>query len=117
MGYRAIRYCKMDPTMFLHLETLRRRRVIAIIMLLINIITHCTVFLLLEARSDPEPYHTSILTGAGWLMELLLGHPNRIRCELGVRKHVFEALVNELRSMGCHRTYGAPCRREISTIQ
>ena len=33
-------------------------------------------------------------------MELLLGHPDHIRCELGVRKHVFEALINELRSMG-----------------
>lgn len=94
----------MDPTtgMFLHLEILRRRRVIGLIILLINIVTHCTVLLLLEARSDPQPYHTSILTGAGWLMELLLGHLDRIHCELGVRKHVFEALVNELRSMGYH---------------
>lgn len=90
----------MDPTTFLRLEILRRRRVIGFIMLLINIFTHCTLLLLLEARSDPQPYHTSILTGAGWLMELLLGHPDRIRCELGVRKHVFEALINELRSMG-----------------
>ena len=86
--------------MFLHLEILRRRRVIAFIMLLINIVTHCTVLLLFEARSNPQPYHTSILTGAGWLVELLLGHPDRIRCELGVRKHVFEELVNELHSMG-----------------
>ena len=69
------------------------------IILLINIVTHCTV-LLLEARSNPQPHHTSILTAAGWLFELLLGHPDRIRCELGIRKHVFEALVNELRSMG-----------------
>jgi hypothetical protein len=105
MGYRAIRslvfrYCKMDPTIFLRLEILRRRRVVGFIMLLINIIIHCTALLLLEARNDPQPYHTSILTGGGWLIELLLGHPDRIRCELGVRKHVFEALVNELRSMG-----------------
>ena len=70
-------------------------------MLLINIITHCTALLLLEARSDPQPYHTSILTGAGWLIELLLGHPDHIRCELGVCKHVFETLVNELCSLGC----------------
>ena len=69
-------------------------------MLLINIVTHCTLLLLLEARSDPQPYHTSILSGAGWLTELLLGHPDRIRCELGVCKHVFEELVNDLRSMG-----------------
>ena len=86
--------------MFLHLEILQQRRVIGLIILLINIVTHCTV-LLLEAHSDPQPYHTSnLLTGAGWLVELLLGHPDCIHCELGVRKHVFEALVNELRSMG-----------------
>ena len=90
----------MDLTMFLHLGILRRRRVIGLILLLINIVTHCTVLLLLEACSDPQPYHTSILTGAGWLMELLLGHPDRICCELGVCMHVFEALVNELHSMG-----------------
>jgi len=86
--------------MFLHLEILRRRRIVAMIILLLNTIIHCTLLLLLEARKDPEPYHTSILTGAGWLIELLLGHPECIRCELGVHKHVFEALVNELRSMG-----------------
>ena len=86
--------------MFLHLEILQRRRVIGLIILFINIVIHCTVLLLLEAPSDPLPYHTSILTGAGWLMELLLGHPDRIRCELGVRKHIFEALVNELCTMG-----------------
>jgi hypothetical protein len=79
---------------------LRRRWVVGLILLLINIVAHCTVLLLLEAHRDPEPYHTSILSGAGWLMELLLGHPDRIRCELGVSKHVFEVLVNELRSMG-----------------
>jgi hypothetical protein len=92
----------MDPTTgrFLHLEMLRRQRVVALILLLINIVAHCTVLLLLEDRRDPEPYHTSILSGAGWLMELLLGHPDRIRCELGVSKHVFEVLVTELRSMG-----------------
>lgn len=80
-------------------------------MLLINIVTHCTALLLLEARSDPQPYHTSILTGAGWLMELLLGHPDRIHCELGVHKHVFEALVDELRTMG-YRDNRSVCLEE-----
>jgi len=43
-----------------------------------------------------EPYHTSILTGEGWIMELLSGHPNQIRCELGVSHDVFVALISEL---------------------
>ena len=48
-------------------------------------------------RADPIPYHTSILSGAGWIVELLNGHPERIRTELGVHKHVFKALVQELK--------------------
>ena len=49
---------------------------------------------------DPLPYHTSILTGEAWVLELLMGHPKHIHCELGVHCHVFKALVSELRSMG-----------------
>lgn len=49
-----------------------------------------------------EPYHTSILSGYAWLQELLHGHPERIRTELGVHKEVFHALIQELQSMG-HR--------------
>ena len=47
-----------------------------------------------------EPYHTSILTGEGWVMELLAGHPEHIRCELGVTAHVFQAMILELWDMG-----------------
>ena len=50
--------------------------------------------------TTPEPYHTSILSGAEWVMELLAGHPESIRCELGVHHHVFSALVDDLRSRG-----------------
>jgi hypothetical protein len=47
-----------------------------------------------------QPYHTSILSGEGWVQELLNGHPKRIRCELGVTKDVFLQLIHELQSMG-----------------
>ena len=47
-----------------------------------------------------EPYHTSLLSGYAWVQELLTGHPERIRTELGVHKDVFHALVRELQSMG-----------------
>jgi hypothetical protein len=47
-----------------------------------------------------EPYHTSILSGYAWVQELLHGHPERIRTELGVHKEVFLALIQELQSMG-----------------
>lgn len=44
-----------------------------------------------------QDYHTSKLTGEQWLQELLVGHPDRIWTELGVRLHVFLILVEELR--------------------
>ncbi|KAI0246946.1 hypothetical protein BJV78DRAFT_1134155, partial [Lactifluus subvellereus] len=42
------------------------------------------------------PYHTSILTGEGWVQELLNGHPLRIKTELGMRHHVFWHFVQAL---------------------
>jgi hypothetical protein len=49
---------------------------------------------------DKRAYHTSALTGHAWVLELLTGHPSRIQCELGVRHHVFEKLIEKLREMG-----------------
>jgi hypothetical protein len=43
-----------------------------------------------------EPYHTSIQSGYAWVQELLHGHPERIRTELGVHKEVFHALIGKL---------------------
>ena len=49
---------------------------------------------------DKTPYHTSALTGAGWVHELLNGHPEHIHNELGVHKHVFLGLVTALEQHG-----------------
>jgi len=49
---------------------------------------------------DKTPYHTSALTGADWVRELLNGHPERIRNELGMHKHVFLDLVAALEQYG-----------------
>jgi hypothetical protein len=46
------------------------------------------------------PYHTSALSGADWVCELLNGHPERIRNELGVHKNVFQGLIEELKIAG-----------------
>jgi len=40
--------------------------------------------------------HTSVLTGQLWLNELLAGHPDRFRDQLGMAKHVFQQLSFEL---------------------
>ena len=47
-----------------------------------------------------QPYHTSALTRADWVEELIYGHPERIRSCLGMRVHVFMALLSELHLCG-----------------
>jgi hypothetical protein len=49
---------------------------------------------------DKIPYHTSALSGADWVGELLDGHPNRIRNELGVDKQVFSNLIIAMQDHG-----------------
>jgi hypothetical protein len=49
---------------------------------------------------DKTPYHTSALTDADWVHELLNGHPEHIRNELGVHKHVFYGLISALSKAG-----------------
>ncbi|KAG2747862.1 hypothetical protein P692DRAFT_201663785, partial [Suillus brevipes Sb2] len=49
---------------------------------------------------NKQPYHTSALSGIDWVNELLNGHPERIRCELGVCRHIFIVLRDILRDGG-----------------
>ena len=49
-------------------------------------------------------YHTSALTGEMWVEELMNGHPDCIKSELGMRLHVFVALVQALAAMGLKAT-------------
>ena len=44
-------------------------------------------------------YHISLLTEAGWVMELLAGHPMHIHTEPGVSQETFMALIEELYGM------------------
>ncbi|OJA11827.1 hypothetical protein AZE42_11404 [Rhizopogon vesiculosus] len=72
----------------------------------------------LEAYShtdyDEQPYHTSALSGTAWVTELLTGHPERIRCELGVHKHVFYVLINLLRQAGCRDSNHVPLEEQLA---
>ena len=47
-----------------------------------------------------EDMHDSALSGRAWLNELLSGHPGWIYIALGMRRHVFLALILQLRAMG-----------------
>src|ERR1700734_1778224 len=89
----------MDTHIERHAARTRMQRIQRYAALFISIILTATA-ILVDSLFIREPYHTSILTGEGWVMELLSGHRNRIRCELGVSHDVFAALISELRDMG-----------------
>ena len=66
--------------------------------LLLNIVK--VAFNTKPAQKDPEPYHTSILSGHQWVLELIAGHPDCIHCELRVRKETFLQLLIKLCQAG-----------------
>ena len=78
---------------------LLRRRVATYVTLIVSIML-TAVASLLESVYIRNPYHTSALTGEAWVIELLSGHPERMRTALGVNLHVFSALILELRAAG-----------------
>jgi hypothetical protein len=85
------------PWLAAHIQIRRRLHQFVVLFLSIIVTATTAVVQSLEGR---EPYHTSILTGEGWVMELLGGHPDRIRCELGMSQDVFFDLISDLRAMG-----------------
>ena len=54
----------------------------------------------------------SKLTGQAWLEELLSGHPKRFYASMGMNKHVFRALLQELIKVGLH-TLGIPKYKDL----
>jgi hypothetical protein len=76
-----------------------RQRMQQYAVLFLSIILTATAAIL-QSLETRELYHTSILTGEGWVLEFLAGHPNRIRCELGVSHEVFAALISSLWEKG-----------------
>jgi hypothetical protein len=63
---------------------------------------------------DKIPYHTSALSGASWVVELLQGHPERIRCELGVHEHVFRFIVSYLQMIGVQHSRGVLIEEQLA---
>jgi hypothetical protein len=63
---------------------------------------------------DKIPYHTSALSGATWVGELLDGHPERIRCELGVHRHVFQFLISYLQTIGVQHSRGVCLEEQLA---
>ena len=63
---------------------------------------------------DKTPYHTSALSGATWVVELLQGHPERIRCEFGLHEHVFRFLVSYLQTIGVRHSRGVLLEEQLA---
>ena len=77
----------------------RRQRIILYAALIVSVIVSATANML-QSLYVTEAYHTSALSGEAWVLELLCGHPNRIRTELGVSHEVFGELIQELHATG-----------------
>jgi hypothetical protein len=58
------------------------------------------IFCLSLTQDELETIIDTILTGLGWVQELINGHPKCICRELGVHLHVFDHLLSVLRKMG-----------------
>jgi hypothetical protein len=81
----------------------RRRRTLLGLLLahLVQLIAYAAlVYQEAMMPSDPIPYHTSALSGQQWVDEVYNGHPNRILCEFGIRRHIFNIIIAELRWLG-----------------
>ena len=78
-----------------HSDDYRRRILAAVAAFIVQLIGIAAV-LYANPHYWKQDYHTSALTGEAWVNELIYGHPNRIWTELGMRVHVFLALVAEL---------------------
>ena len=65
-----------------HQELMREKA-----LLVTHILSKLTIDLLLSNIPwNSQPYHTSALSGEAWLIKLILGHPDCIRCELGMHQ-------------------------------
>ena len=83
---------------YIHTSYVQRRRT-ATYSAVIAVIFFSTALLGVE-RPMPRPMHTSILTGKGWLDEVLHGHPDRCHRELGMSALQFSLLWAELAANG-----------------
>lgn len=81
-----------------HYEHLKKVKFIAAFTIA-NIVATATL-IYTDPLYNKTLYHTSALTGANWALKLLNGHPKCIFNELGVHKHVFHALIDELKLAG-----------------
>ena len=77
----------------------RHRRLLLLLSLVLVQISQLCLFIF-SRRAPPMAQHTSILTGQAWVLELITGHPNRIKINFGVSLETFLALIHALNESG-----------------
>ena len=93
----------MDPAQHAYQEALRWRQAVQHMARLFTFIIRIIVLnvaAIIQSRYLKQPWHTSMLTGQMWVIELLAGHLECIHTELGVHRHVFYAIIDELCELG-----------------
>jgi hypothetical protein len=99
------------------IPSLRRHRMWQIVTVVVDVTVSALATLFKQAHQSittKTPYHTLILTGEGWVLEILTGHPRCIHTELGVSHAVFEKLISTLRSMGLHSSHRVSLEEQLS---
>jgi hypothetical protein len=86
-----------------HDNNARQQRLYCAAAIFVNVIVSAAI-VAVAPLVDKIPYHTSILSGEGWVQELINGHPERMKTELGMRPQVFSLLIKELYGAGMRRS-------------
>jgi hypothetical protein len=56
----------------------------------------------------------SALSGEDWVQELIHGHPNCIKTELGMHLHVFKSLCTVLQTCGLKPSKHLSCEEQLA---
>ena len=97
LGYPAIYSSDPAADMPLAMLTIQCSHLMHYALVLITILFD---YILPHRRAQPQPLHTSILSGQGWVDELLLGHPDQISHLLDVQKEAFLEMIETMQSLG-----------------
>ena len=93
----------IDPAQLAYQQALRWQQALQtmahLFTLFIRVIV-LNVAAIIWAQYLKQPWHTSMITGQMWVLELLAGHPECIHTQLGVHFHVFYAIIDELHALG-----------------
>ena len=65
-------------------------------------------------HAAPTPHHNSRFRGEEWVQELLNGHPNHIKSQLGMEADIFRKLVADLKSCGLAPSIHLSCEEQVA---